>query len=59
MLKISKAVGAPQAKKYYRSELKKDAEMSLAGGAPCQGLDKRSSFKYEGEWCGRLADEIG
>jgi conjugative relaxase-like TrwC/TraI family protein len=58
MLKISKAVGPTQAKRYYQSELKNDAEI-LLGGSPCQGLDQESSIKYEGKWYGRLANEIG
>jgi conjugative relaxase-like TrwC/TraI family protein len=50
MLKISKAISSKQAKKYYQNELQNDLDVSLA---------KESPASYQGEWHGRLAEEMG
>ena len=58
MLKISKAVSPKQAKKYFRSELQKDQEMSLANSQAKDIANQESLGRYRSEWHGRLAAEM-
>lgn len=59
MLKISRAVSAGQAKKYYQTELQTERDASLSNSAADASLDAQSLERTSGKWHGKLAEEMG
>lgn len=59
MLKISKAISANQAKKYYKIELHEDKDISLSNSSANVSLDSETLERTSGKWYGKLAEEMG